>query len=310
MTRLAVLADVHANLPALEAVIEEIREQRVDDVVAAGDYLTSGPHPVEVVRLLRRLGAHMIRGNAEGYFLAFDKGDAPDPWYTSHQWAALRWSYRQLDDETLAFVGRLPDQAVLELDGAAPIRVVHGSPRSPSERLFPEYDQIARSWFREAGLLPADHHPAQLKETLASIVEPVLACGHTHIPWVEEHGQQLAFNPGAVSLAFNGDARAHYALLTWNGDRWCVEHRAVEYDLGRVRQAFHESGFLAEGGPFARAALLNVASARNALGYLYWHIDRLAADAGLGAWDSVPDALWDRAIASFSWDAYSGSTQS
>jgi predicted phosphodiesterase len=310
VTRLAVLADVHANLPALEAVIDEIRRQRVDGIIAAGDYLSSGPHPVEVVRLLRGLGAHMVRGNAEGYFLAFDGGDAPDPWYTSHQWAALRWSYRQLDEETLEFLGRLPDQRVLDIDGAAPIRVVHGSPRSPSERLFPEGDETALSWFREAGLLPADHTPPRLKETLATVVEPVLACGHTHIPWVEEHGHQLAFNPGSVSLAFNGDARAHFALLTWKGDRWCVEHRAIEYDLGRVRQAFHQSGFLAEGGPFARAALLNVESARNALGYLYWHIDGLAADAGLGEWDSVPDALWDRAIASFSWDAYAGKSQS
>jgi len=310
MTRLAVLADVHANLPALEAVIEDIRQHRVDGIIAAGDYLTSGPHPVEVVRRLRNIGARMIRGNAEGYFLAYHRGDAPEPWFTSHQWAALRWSYRQLDGETLDFIAGLPDQRAIQQDGAAPIRVVHGSPRSTSERLFPRDDRIALGWFREAGLLPLEGSPPRLSEVLATVGETVLVCGHTHIPWVETHGPRLALNPGAVSLAFNGDARAHYALLIWDGDRWRVEHRAVPYDLDRVRKAFHRSGFLAEGGPFARAALLNIQSARNALGYLYWHIDRLAAGAGLGEWDSVPDALWDRAIASFNWDEYGGDTQS
>jgi hypothetical protein len=98
--------------------------------------------------------------------------------------------------------------------------------------------------------------------------------------------------------------RAHYALLTWADDRWRVEHRAVPYDLDRIRESFQASGFLAEGGAFAQAALLTIETGRNAIGDLYGHIDRLAADAGLHEWDAVPDAVWERAMATFDWDAY------
>lgn len=304
MTRLAVLADVHANLPALEAVVEDIRRQDVDGIIAAGDYLTSGPSPVEVIRLLRALDASMIRGNAEGYFLAYRTGDAPEAWTTSYQWAAMRWSYRQLDGETLDVIARLPQQHVVALDGAAPIRVVHGSPRDPSERLYPERDPIALRWFREADLLPPDREPRRLERALDGIDEPVLVCGHTHIPWVQNHGCRLALNPGAVSLSFDGDVRAHYALLTWEDDRWEVEHRAVPYDLDRVRQGFRASGLLAEGGAFARAMLLTIETGQNAIGHLFSHIDRLAVGAGLENWIVVPDALWERAVATFDWGAY------
>jgi predicted phosphodiesterase len=315
VTRLAVLADVHGNLPALEAVLADVRQQDVDGVVAAGDYLTSGPYPVEVVQRLRELDACMIRGNAEGYFLDFRAGDAPEAWHTSYQWAGMRWSYEQLDGQTLDFIAGLPEQLVAALDGGAPggpppIRVVHGSPRSPSERLYPERDPEALGWFREADLLPPDRDPRRLERALERIDEPILVCGHTHIPWIQKHGHRLALNPGAVSLSFDGDVRAHYALLTWDGDRWQVEHRAVPYDLDRVRRAFRTSGFLAAGGEFARAMLLTVESGQNVIGHLFSHIDRLAVGAGLEGWVVVPDALWERALATFDWGAYGPARQS
>jgi predicted phosphodiesterase len=310
VTRLAVVADVHGNLPALEAVLRDIQHQDVDGIIGAGDYLTSGPFPGDVVRLLRSCDAWMIRGNAEGYFLDYRARTAPAAWYTSYQWAALRWSYGQLDGEILDFIARLPEQRVVYGDGAAPggappIRIVHGSPRGPAERLFPDGDSVALGRFREAGLLPPEGDPPRLGRTLDQIDEPVLVCGHTHIAWAQRDGRRLALNPGAVSLSFSGDARARYALLTWEDGRWRVEHRAVPYDLDRLREGFRDSGFLGEGGPFARAALLNIETGRNVIGHLYWHIDGLAADAGLEDWDAVPDGVWERALATFDWEAYS-----
>lgn len=304
MTRLAVLADVHGNLPALEAVVRDMEEQDADGIIAAGDYLTSGPYPTETVRMLRAVDAHMIRGNAEGYFLRFHAGEAPEAWTSSYQWAAMRWSYEQLDSQTLDFVADLPEQRVVAINGAAPIRVVHGSPRSPSERLYPEQDPVALAWFREADLLPPDRDRRRLEQALERIDEPVLVCGHTHIPWVQNHGDRLALNPGAVSLSFDGDAGAHYALLTWDGERWQVEQRRVPYDLDRVRQGFRASGLLNRGGAFARAMLLTVETAQNVIGHLFSHIDRLAIEAGLEGWVVVPDALWARAVATFDWDRY------
>lgn len=307
--QLAVLADVHANLPALEAVVEDIRQHQVDGIIAAGDYVVRGPFPVETTRLLRSLGAWMIRGNAEDYLLAYDAGEAPPSWDTSDQWAAIRWTHDQLDRETLDFLATLPEQRVVALEGTAPIRVVHGSPSDQSGRLFPDRNPDALDWFRKAGLLPQDSDPPRLRRALADISEAVLVCGHTHIPWAQEQDGRLALNPGAVSGALNEDVRAQYALLTWEDDHWRVEHRAVAYDVSRVRLAFHERGLLSEGGAFARAYLLSIETGRNAVGHLFSAIDTLAVEAGLEGWSVVPEAIWDHAVTTFRWTEYAGGVE-
>ena len=299
--RLAVLADVHGNLPALEAVLADVQRQGADGIIVAGD-LTAGPQPVETIRLLRSLGSWMIRGNTDNNLLRYNAGDAPDAWHVSRQWAVMRWSYLHLDRETLDFIASLPEQCAIALDDIAPIRVVHGSPRDPSESLFPDRDPVKLSLFRKAGLLPPDCDPAKLDQALAQINEPVLVCGHTHIPWKQEHDGRLALNPGAVCGSLNGDVRAQYALLTWQDDHWQVDHQAVPYDLDRIRAAFRESGLLAEGGGLARAFLLSIETAQNVGGYFLAHAYGLAAEAGFEDCDVVPNAIWEHAVATFDWD--------
>lgn len=307
--RLAVLADIHGNLPALEAVLADAQQHSVDGIIVAGDLVGSGPQSIEVIRRLRSLRTWMIRGNSENYFLDYDYGKSPDGWYTSYQWAVMRWSYHSLDRETLDFIASLPEQRIVTLDGAAPIRVVHGSLQSPSGRIFPDRDPTRLRCFREAGLLEPNWYPAGLDAALAQIDEPVLVCGHTHIPWKQEHNGNLAFNPGAVCNPLDGDTRAQYALLTWQGDRWRVEHQAVDYNLDRIRTAFRESGLLAEGGAFARACLLGIETGQNVAGHFVSHVNELAAEAEFEDCEVVPDDIWDQAIATFNWSEYERNEQ-
>ena len=82
MVRLAVLSDIHGNLPALEAVLADVQRQGVDGILVAGD-CTGGPHQQAAIDLLRALDSWMIRGNSENYCLAFDTGTAPESWRTS-----------------------------------------------------------------------------------------------------------------------------------------------------------------------------------------------------------------------------------
>lgn len=282
MTRYAVLADVHGNMPALEAVLADMRQHRVDGIVVAGD-LTCGPHQIETTDLLRSLGSQMIQGNGENNLVRDDTGHAPDYWRTSRQWALHRWTYRNLDRATLDFIATLPEQLVISLPGTAAIRVVHGSPRDPAEGLCPDDDLAA------------------LELALAQIAEPVLVCGHTHIQWKWERDGRLAFNPGSVAGPLDGHVGAQYALLTWQDNRWQVGHRIVPYDLERIRTAFHACGLLAEGGALARYYLLSIETGQNApegfLSYAY----RLAAEAGFENCVVVPDDIWDKAEATFNW---------
>jgi putative phosphoesterase len=282
--RLAVLSDIHANLPALEAVLTDIEGRGVDGFILAGDYFGC-PYPLETMRLLRSLDAWMIRGNSDMGPLRYQVGDAPSAWYTHRQFAILRWTYRHLDAETLDFLRSLPEQCVVEIPGTAAIRVVHGSPRDPAESIFPR------------------RRPDTLEVALAQIEEPVLVCGHTHRPWTVQQGNRLALNPGAVCGPLDGYVGAQYALLTWTGALWEAELYRVSYDVPVVQAAFEESGVLEEVGAFARTLVRCLGTGRNVtedfLAYARW----LAAEAGVEAAKVIPDAIWEEADATYDWVA-------
>ena len=301
--RLAVLADTHGNLPALEAVLQDIERQGVDGFVIAGD-VTGGPQPEETIALLRSLDGWMIRGNSEEYVLAYHAGQAPAAWCTGAQWATFRWSYQRLSAETLAFISGLPEQRALCLDGALPIRIVHGSPHSSREYLYPNHNTVTMGLYRQAGLLPDDGCLRDLDDAVACVQEPVLVCAHSHISWIHKGREKLVVNPGPVSGPNNCDVRAQYALLTWQGDRWIPELRAVAYELIRVEAAFRDTGFLASGGVMAHAFLLDVLTGRNVPGRLMAHVHRLASLAGLESSEPVPDGLWQQAVDTFDWEGH------
>ncbi len=282
--RLGVIADVHGNLPALQAVLEDMAPYQVDHLVVAGD-LVGGPQPNEAVRLLLAHGASMIIGNSDRTLLDYRAGRVPVAWRACKQFALLRWSVGHVDVDTLDVLQALPDQRVIELSGTAPIRVVHGSPRNVSEHIYPQRD------------------PHVLEEALAQIDEPVLACGHTHEPWVVERGARLALNPGAVCGPLDGFVGAQWALLTWGGGRWQAELHGVRYDLQDVRAAFRDSGLLAEGGVLARAYVLCLETGHNVWGDFLAFARGIAESGGLDTSEAIPDEAWDEAVARFDWQA-------
>jgi predicted phosphodiesterase len=298
--RLAVLADIHGNLAALEAILADMAHQGVDGIIVAGDFVDQ-PQPLETVGMLRALGCWMIRGNRENYLLAYHRGDAPERWHVSIQWTGLRWSYRQLDREALGFMASLPEQRVVAVDGTAPIRVVHGSPRSVTELLLPDHDPVAMAQYEQAGLLALNYSQLGLDAALAEFDEPVLVCGHSHIPWSQHQKGRFVVNPGSAGAPLDGNVRAQYAVLTWQRGEWRAEHRAIPYDLDRIRDAYRESGALAQGGGFTRALLRCIETGQNVPGHLLDHFYALAARAGFGDQDVIPDSIWEQAVATFDW---------
>jgi predicted phosphodiesterase len=298
--RLAILADVHGNLPALEAVLDDIKKQSVARILVAGD-LTGGPQSQEAIERLRSLNAWVIRGNREDYLMAWDAGAVPDYWRESEQWAPLRWEYSHLERAALDWIVALPGPQTFCVSGASPIRVVHGSPNSVKEPLFSQ-DEAVLKWFRASGYTDKELGGERLDAVLASLVEPVLACGHTHISWMQARNGKLVFNPGSVGAPLNGDPRAQYALLEWQSDRWQVDHRAIRYDLDQVRRVFVESGYLAYSGPYARAWLIGVETGRYVWGAFLLHARRLASETGEADRQTAIADVWDQAVATFDWE--------
>ena len=133
MPRIAIIADIHANLFALEAVVDDIDAQNVDEVLVAGDLVGRGPQGSAVVHRIAELGWRCVRGNHEDYLINFIEGDIPDDWRHLDQWAASRWMARELDEESIRFIDALPFSLHAETDRG--VEVFHGSPNSHSEEI-------------------------------------------------------------------------------------------------------------------------------------------------------------------------------
>lgn len=278
--RLAILADIHGNMAALEAALQEIEKDAVDAYIVAGDMVV-GPDPVEVLHRLRGLNARMIRGNNENYLIQFASGAVPDWWYTAHQWSFMRWNYGRMDEDALDFIQGLPEQLTVHFEGTDPIRVVHGSPRNASEPVHPQKDRTA------------------LDTALAMVPEPVLVLGHTHEAWQLRLDGRLALNPGSICSTFAGEPGGSYALLAWQNGRWEAELHSVQYDFALTKKAFEESGLLREAGAFAELWLHDIEKGTNHIQRFVDYAYEQAAKAGYSHLPFVPDDIWDQAIHHF-----------
>ena len=280
--RLAVLSDIHGNIPALDKALEEIDRIGVDGFIVAGD-MAAGPQPEQVIERLRDLNCRMIRGNNEEYLIKLAAEDAPGWWHTARQFAFIRWNFRQLRAETIAFLKSLPEQIVITMPGLEPIRVVHGSPRSISELVYPEKDITL------------------LDIALDMVPENVLVFGHTHEPWQMVRNGKLALNPGSVSGTLNGKLGGSYAILTSGEGQWSVDLHDLHYDISLARKAFIETGLLEAGGKISECWLHDLETGVNTLPRFVEYAYRLSAEAGYADLPYVPDDIWETATKTFSY---------
>jgi predicted phosphodiesterase len=196
---LALLYDVHGNLPALEAVLADAEAAGAGHHLLGGDYTLFGPWPAETLERLRTLDAEWIRGNGERWTAA--PSEAPDAELVQQAVTACRAALGERVVEELAAV-----PADTLRDGT---HYCHGSPASDVRSFLPE---------------PAEDEA----ELLAGARARRLVFGHTHLPFRRSSAEGVELvNPGSVGMPFDGDRRAAYALVRDDGN---VEHRRVEYD--------------------------------------------------------------------------------
>lgn len=230
--RYGVIADVHGNLPALEAAVERLEAEEVDAYLVAGDLVGYGPFPNECVSLVSSLrGVVCVAGNHDLIAL----GRLGDDRCIRLARETLAWTARELDPAARDFLDRLP----LDARALAGVVVSHGAPGDPQE--------YVRTELRARQLLAA------LGER-----ERVLVLGHTHEPLlvgeaalppmmvVPRHVTGLTFdervllNPGSVGQSRSRDPRARFALL--DVERGGVQFIAVEYDVEATRRALRDRG--------------------------------------------------------------------
>ncbi len=197
MTRVAVLTDIHANLPALRAALARVDELDVDAVYCGGDLVGYGPHPNGVCTLIEEHAIPTIYGNYD-YAIARNLEDCgcayPDQRDRELGQLSVDWTLVHTSQRAKDFMRTLPFDLRFVL-GERRVRLVHGSPRKVNEYLFE--DKPARTFERIAAGAGCD----------------VLVFGHTHRPWVHEYGGVLFVNCGAVGKPKDGDPRAAFGLL-------------------------------------------------------------------------------------------------
>lgn len=274
--KLAVLSDIHGNLTALNAVLEDINKSEIDGYIIAGDHVIDCPQNNEVLEKIKNLDAYVIKGNREKYIMNYHNGMHSE-WDNHKQMAAVVWAYNNMDEDNINYIDNLPEQLNISLANMDTIRVVHGSPFNISEQLFP------------------DKYPERIEKSLRSIKESVLICGHTHESWSKIVHKKLVVNPGSVGIPFNDNMCAEYAILTWMDNRWIASHHQVKYDLEEVEQMFNGSELFQECRAWSRLTLRSIKEGKDINMEFIKYAYKLAEDNGYNNLELVPDCIWDRA---------------
>ena len=225
--RVALFSDVHGNLSALEAVLDDIAGQGVDTAVFAGDLCVVGPRPAECVARLQAWDGPAIYGNTDEWL--FGRQEAPERLQAVAAWTAV-----QLTAEQREWLANLPFEQRFSPKGQAAddLLVVHANPQDVNQLIFPpEQGQVARyGRVRQ----PDEDLVAMLRGVEAA----VLAFGHLHVPFVRPWGDMQLVNISSVSMPGDGDARAKYGLFTWQDGAWSFERRFVRYAAAEEREAY------------------------------------------------------------------------
>jgi putative phosphoesterase len=226
---IAIISDIHGNLPALEAVLDDLKKRPHDETYCLGDLVGYGAFPNEVVDRIRTEGFPTIMGNYDDG-VGFDRDDCGCAYRDEGEKArgqeSLMWTRAATTDENKAFLRSFVSEIRFEVEGKR-ILLVHGSPRKMNEYLFE--DRAVSSFQRLAASSNAD----------------VIVFGHTHKPYVKEVDGVRFVNAGSVGKPKDGDWRACYVLLTPDPTA-AVQFIRVEYDIDRMAGAMAETTLPAE----------------------------------------------------------------
>ncbi len=218
--KVAIISDIHGNIVALDAIIEQLNKERIDKIIVLGDLCNELPNGNEVINRLREIHAEVIKGNKEEYFLEYEK--------YKYNWSNIQFKntifmYNQLSQENKEYIRNLPFELNLDIEGIK-IKNVHASPESISELVY-EYDEEK-----------IDKYTKKLKED-------ILIFGHIHDPiWVKEKNGKTVINAGCAGVSVFNIGQAEYVILDIQNGKYNIEARKVDYSLEKLKENIIKSG--------------------------------------------------------------------
>ncbi|HZD11270.1 MAG TPA: metallophosphoesterase family protein [Candidatus Binatia bacterium] len=231
--KLAVISDMHGNLPALQATLAHVDRWKPDITVVNGDVVNRGPRPRECWELVsdrsRADGWRIVSGNHEEYVSNSADEQRELKRTRLEIYRSAYWTYLQMNG-LVSEIRKLP--AYVELNGpdGSTVRLTHASMRANDDGIYPQ---------------TAD-------EELAKQIAPapdVFCTAHTHRPLVRWLDGTLVVNSGSAGTAFDGDPRISYAQISWRQRLWSADIVRVAYDRAQASRDFEESGYRRSAGP-------------------------------------------------------------
>lgn len=206
--KIGIISDIHGNIYALMRVLEDLDDQKVDTIICLGDLVGYGPHPNEVVSMIRRKNIICIKGNYDASVVDGAYTYIRDTAINSF---SLPWTVEELRAENRYYLDNLPTNITLEFNGKR-IKFVHGSNNSINEYLLEDSDNTIN--------------------VMNSLEEDVLVCAHTHIPSIKEYNNKLFVNDGSVGKPKIGSPDSTYCILDIDKDgniKGKIRHVSYEY---------------------------------------------------------------------------------
>ena len=211
--KFAVLSDIHGNMFALRAVLEDMKKFDIERVLCLGDIAMAGPEPNKTVDFVKTQDWTVIQGNTDEMIANFNneifeivKKNAPI------MANALEQDVKEISDENKIYLKNLPINKSLEIDGLK-ILLVHGSPRRNNENIFPNMDMDI------------------IEDIFTEVDADVVFCGHTNIPCGYQTNSKVTIvNDGSVGRPFTENPKACYVIADINNGNIEIEHRMIDYD--------------------------------------------------------------------------------
>jgi len=228
--KVAIISDIHGNMQALEAVLQDIKKEKCDKIFCLGDLAMAGPEPVETIKLIKKLyekgNFELIQGNTDEMIGDFnqevvEKVGSAFP----IMFEALKNDVEIIPQDLRDFLKNLPKQAEFEIEGVK-ILLVHGSPRKNDENISP------------------DLLIEKVEEMIAGTDADLIFCGHTHIPCgYQTTKKQTVVNDGSVGRPFTPTPQACYAIAEFSEGSFDVMHKFVDYENQKASEILAKRDF-------------------------------------------------------------------
>ncbi len=229
--KIAVISDIHGNLAALDAVLDDAAAQGAEQIICAGDVPDPFQDSLKCWQRLSERHIPCLRGNHEDYAVAFYTPGQQSRFESANMFPIALVAQHLGPDIACHFAG-LPLGLLVEGPSQQSVFVCHGTPSSN-----------VRSYF--------DGIDGALERELDALDAALVVNGHRHVPWDLSWKNKTLVSSGSVGLPIHGAPKAEYVLLSHLRGVWQVEHRCVDFEVQGTLRSYRESGWIEAGGPLA-----------------------------------------------------------